>query len=234
MKYIVLSDIHGMSENLRDLLKELKKIKNSQFIFLGDYIDRGPNSANVIDQLVELKEERNDSIFLMGNHEELMFNLYFPELLHITTLSKKICNDIDYMNELWIYDNGGIKTCESYNFVFENGMYVADFPKKHIDFFKSLKILYSVPNFIFVHAGMDRKKPLSENDAEDFLWIRPPFGLEYEMKRMIVHGHTPVKEVAFDNFENRINIDTGCVYGGKLSALVIDTENNSFEIFENK
>lgn len=198
----VLSDIHGCADELEALLKKIPLIKGSQIIFLGDYVDRGPNSKKVIDIILDLKT-KYEVIALKGNHEKMFLdflrNKDTPEALS------------------FIY-NGGGATLASYSDP-KTGQY--EIPKTHIKFFDSLKLYYETDDYIFVHAGLPNVEiqDLGKRDYENtFLWVRDNFfKSDFKWEKLIIHGHTCVEEV--EQTKKRINIDTACAYGGKLTAL---------------
>jgi len=195
---IAIGDIHATSDNLERLMIELKDFQNKSddhtFIFLGDYVDRGPDAKGVVDYLLQFKE-KNNCIFLKGNHEDMM--------LH----------PIDHGS--W-YRNGGIDTINSYKNQkdFENHLEV---------FYKRLWLKYETPEIFFCHAGVHPSYPLANQIENDLLWIRKGFlGWPEPFEKMIVHGHSvesldkPVQKT------NRINLDTGAVFGGKLTAALLE------------
>ncbi|KLO23634.1 metallophosphoesterase [Marinitoga sp. 1197] len=209
----IISDIHGMYEKLLKLINKIPE--NDKIIFLGDYIDRGPDSKKVLDLLMKL---RNRSIFLKGNHEDMMID-------YIEKKGK-------YAEGVW-FRNGASATLKSFNNNIE---------EKYFKFIKSLKLYHieqlNEQKYLFVHGGIRYGIKLTDQNEKDLLWIRDEFYMKnkrYE-NYIIVHGHTPTfyitgkYEIYFHKNEKNkiisIDIDTGCVYGGKLSALGIDKNNN--------
>jgi serine/threonine protein phosphatase 1 len=216
----VISDIHGMYDQLVMLLRKIDL--NDQVIFLGDYIDRGPDSKKVLDLLIALKQDRN-YIFLMDNHEDMMLD-YFDK-------TNK------YMEGIWFY-NGSSSTLKSFNY---------NVGKEYLDFIRDLLLYYELEikgqKYLYVHAGVKPGKSLNHQDKHDLLWIRDEFLLMKEQyyDYTIIHGHTPTQ---FINGEDKIfikkginnkiisvDIDTGCVYGGKLTAFGI-SEDNKYIIYQ--
>ncbi|SHE57790.1 serine/threonine protein phosphatase 1 [Marinitoga hydrogenitolerans DSM 16785] len=198
------------------LLKLINKIpENDKIIFLGDYIDRGPDSKLVLDLLFKIKKR---AIFLKGNHEDMMID-------YIEQRGK-------YAEGVW-FRNGASTTLKSFN---------NNIGEKYIKFIKSLKLYHieqvNEQKYLFVHGGIRYGINLTNQNEKDLLWIRDEFYMKkkrYE-NYIIIHGHTPTfyitgeYEIYFHKNENNeiisIDIDTGCVYGGKLSALGIDKNNN--------
>lgn len=201
----VIGDIHGCLDPLRRLMTQLCLSETDEVIFLGDYIDRGPDSRGVIDYLLTL---RGRYTFLMGNHERMFLDFLQG-------------ND----RTLFLY-NGGTATLESYG-----GL--SRIPAAHLAFMDRLRLYYETPDFFFVHAGIRPETPLHEQDERDLLWIREEFyGYSGRFPKTVVFGHTPMREVLMD--EDRIGIDTACVYGNKLTCLILPSRDvvqvsNSFD-----
>ena len=208
MRTIAISDIHGCYKELKELLFTLEVEgvydKNTdKLVFLGDYIDRGENSRLVIKLIRELQENNDNVIALMGNHEDMLLNYY---------------KGID---SSWTF-NGHKETLKSYK----------GFKKQFEDdkiWMRSLPLYHEDEYFVYVHAGVDAYHPLENQRKETLLWVREPFiygSKEYHKK--VVFGHTPTLNMGTDKpvytFTNNIDIDTGCVFGGALSALIIDDD----------
>ena len=137
MRYIVLTDIHGELEKLENVLSKIEAHKDDVFVFMGDYIDRGPDSRGVVDRVIE-QSNYNKCIYLMGSHEYA--------LLH--------SKEDDYYDFLF-KNYGGPATVRSYG-SFENIF------KIHGEFFKNLQFYYLTDNYLFVHAGINPDYPLEE------------------------------------------------------------------------
>ena len=231
MNIFAIGDIHGCLSELTALHKKILThdkfdVKNDLLIYLGDYIDRGKNSKEVINQILKLKNNKINTINLMGNHDEFMIDFLF---------NKK--NNI----ENWI--NFGLdQTIRSY------GIEIVDFIKDgfedniidklrnsllekmdedHINFFKNLELFFETEKYLFVHAGIDPKKKLEDQNKKDFLWSRSKdfFNKDFKSKKIIVHGHTPESETVNHLF--RINIDTGCFFSGKLTSVCLNDTDDS-------
>ena len=198
-KIIVVGDIHGCLRPFERLLEKLPlNWKTDTLVLLGDYIDRGPDSRGVLDLVMELKRKHGSRVIpLLGNHE-WMFLRY---------LSGK--------DEHFFLANGGDSTLSQ--FMEEGFFYV---PTEYIRFMSGLPHYWETEHYIFVHAGLRPKKPLEKQDLRDLLFIRNDFiKSKYNWGKRVIFGHTPFSEPLIE--PNKIGIDTGCVYGGKLTALVL-------------
>lgn len=224
MRKIVVSDIHGSFYTLQNLLTKVNfDPRSDKLICLGDMCDRGKNSNLVFQFFYNLQQQYKQHIVLLGNHED-MLNLAIKEALY--TKDEKI-------RQNHCFRNGGLTTLQSFypTATKENSSYYfKKFSSEYKNLRKWLKSLptrYESEDYFFVHAGVDFSKSFWNQTHRDMVWIREPFlstGLKYD--KPIFHGHTPVKDKPFYEIkENRINIDGGCVYGGKLNIVVI-TEND--------
>jgi len=218
LRTIVVGDIHGCLNTLMKLMVIIKPQPEDEFIFLGDYIDRGKFSFEVIDYLIDFKRHIPNTTFLMGNHEH-MFIDYFRD------------NAIMYGKSCF-GQNGGEKTILSYkqNGCVESyrpfsGWATFNMPDDHLEFFNNLEMIKITPKHIFVHAGMNPKISLNMQKDDDLLWIRDEFlsaKKESWWGKIVVHGHTPLQ---YDDYAEigRINVDYGCVYGGSLAAYDVES-----------
>ncbi|WP_421884426.1 metallophosphoesterase family protein [Pacificispira sp.] len=225
VRLIAVGDVHGHLNYLDDLLAALVRTpapaaKNlrDRFVFLGDYIDRGPDSAGVIDRLIELREAEAGSadgaVFLRGNHEEMML---------------RFLKDGDMrLGGAWIA-NGGDETLRSYGVTPPaDALDTADFnrsrrdldaalPPAHLHFLETLSLIHRDGDFIFVHAGLRPDVAVADQDAKDMMWIRDTFlDSQYDFGGLVVHGHSPTPDPELH--PNRICVDTGAGKGGYLTA----------------
>lgn len=204
-RYIAISDIHGELKKLNSVLSKIDMRPDDIFIFMGDYIDRGPDSKGVVERVLELGETYS-CIYLIGSHEYA--------LLH----AKKD----DYYNYLfWNY--GGPATVKSYGGRFENIL------TTHGDFFRSLKFYHLTDDYLFVHAGIDPRYSLEEQSETDLVYIRSAFYRnKHNLKQKVIFGHTEFDTPLVQ--DDKICIDLGCgkYKNAKLCALILDNGKEEF------
>lgn len=195
-----IGDIHGCYDRLRRLLDRIDiRWSDDTLILLGDYIDRGHQSFEVVDFLISLKEQHPETIFLKGNHEAMLLDF----LSGVRTLT-------------YVY-NGGQQTIDSY-YRHAPGVEQLIFPKEHLDFINSLVLCHETEDYIFVHAGLRSGVPLDAQSTEDLLWIREPFiNTPNDSGKRVIFGHTPFPEPLVQ--PDKIGIDTGAVYGNRLTCV---------------
>ncbi len=204
MGLIAIGDVHGCARSLDALMEALSAKPDDHLVFVGDYIDRGPDSKGVIDRALQLREEFRCT-FLRGNHEALM---------------------LDYVDrgefELWRI-NGGIETLESYR----TAKGTIEIPESHAEFIRNTELYLETDQFFFVHAGLRPDLSIADNlrfaDERTFLWERSHLDAAHlAWEKTVVCGHTPHSDPVDE--EKLILIDTGCVYHhhplmGKLTAV---------------
>lgn len=200
-----IGDIHGSLDKLEYLIAECRAHaagRPMNLVFLGDYVDRGPDSAGVVRLMMDLQLEFTQRLIaLKGNHEAWLLAV--------------LDRDMPALN--WTL-NGGGATLLSYA-----AKRVDDLPRAHLDWMRGLRLTYDDGRRFFVHAGINPSKPLDAQDEHDLLWIREPFlSDERGYGRLIVHGHTPLESAMPDLRSNRLNLDTAAVFGGPLTAAVFD------------
>lgn len=211
---IAIGDIHGCRQPLEALVAQLPR--DRLLVFLGDYVDRGPESAQVLQYLDRLGHER-PCVFLMGNHEAMMAEA----IAHTSAIS------------MWLM-NGGNATLASYD---EDPYHWSHKPPDRRAlpgferFHAALRLYHEDDVAIYVHAGLDVREPrLAAQSPEVLLWIRERFfrsAAEWHGKP-IVFGHTPTQTMGVPRGQvfrahRIVGIDTGCVYGGALTALDMET-----------
>ena len=199
-----VGDIHGSYTKLVNLFEHCTAHcgpRDPCFVFIGDYIDRGPQSREVVNLLIELQSSAPEQfVCLRGNHEEML------------------ASASEGRGEVLWLENGGHETLDSY------GVSHADaIPVEHLAWFKSLPLAISDGKRFFVHAGIRPGVPLEQQEKHVMLWIREPFLSDRrDHGQYIVHGHTPAATGKVEHLPNRLNIDTGAVFGGPLSAAIFD------------
>jgi len=223
MRVYAVGDIHGcdaLLDRLLDLIAADGAGGAPHFVFLGDYVDRGPGSKAVIDRLLGVKQNHPGAVFLKGNHEQAMLDF-------LSDPSR---------NEEWLHW-GGDKTLESYGVaniwkkdVEFLGQELEDrLPGEHLDFLKSLDLWKALGDYVFVHAGLKPGIPLDDQKEEDCLWIRGEFhnaAADARPDKVVVHGHHPVKKPLDAGW--RIDVDTGAVWSDALTAVILEGTTRRF------
>ncbi len=206
-KQWVIPDIHGCAKTLQTLIEfQIKPSKHDWLYFLGDYIDRGPDSKGVIDFIIKLQDEEYNVRLLKGNHEELFIRAYEEESNRKSILGIKTRNSV---KTEW-KKLGGNKCLESFNI--KN---LCDFPANYIDWMKNLEIFIELDDYILVHAGLNFTIDDPFKDKNAMLWVREfkPDAKKINNKS-VIHGHVPVSlELIYHLKENRsykyIALDNG-------------------------
>lgn len=207
MKTIVIGDIHGCYNELRALVTTLKQKgeydeRTDKIVFLGDYIDRGKDSRKVIGFIKNLQKRNKNVIALMGNHEDMFLGY------------------LKGVDDSWTY-NGHEATIESYKGHLEHF-------NNDIEWIGNLPLYHEDEHFIYVHAGVDVYKTMEEQSKHTLLWVREPFIYNSDKYyKQVIFGHTPTLNLNFDSkpvytVNDNLAIDTGCVFGGALTALIIE------------
>lgn len=235
LRLYAVGDIHGCAAELAGMLELIRRDhgrindgKQARLIFLGDYIDRGPDSRGVIETLLNLEMNGFETVFLKGNHEVLL---------------ERFLNGAEMDDYAYLFMNGGRETLRSYGLALERLKGVpgddsmaairtaalACIPSTHRQFLASLALTARFGDYLFVHAGVRPRIPLDRQQEHDLLWIRDEF-LDHtgDFGAVIVHGHTP--QPAPVNLNNRIGIDTGAFFTGRLTAVAL--ENGTRRFFE--
>lgn len=211
-----IGDVHGCLDLLHSLQNKIEEDARQEtgskwLIMLGDYVDRGPKSSLVLEELRQPMRGDIQRYCLAGNHEETMLD-FIRNPSH---------------DHLWL-DFGGVETLRSYGMreIPSDGRHLRalvqqHIPRHHIDFIATLPSLIAVPGLCFVHAGVVNGVPLEQQQDKHLLWIRPneQAAPTIQNQFLTVHGHTPIKQVALVN--NRLNLDTGAFMTGRLSAVKI-------------
>ncbi|MFQ6017574.1 MAG: metallophosphoesterase family protein [Kiloniellaceae bacterium] len=224
-----VGDSHGCLDRLRVLHQAILEdhagagLARKVAVYLGDYIDRGPDSRGLIDCLIEQPLPGFESVHLKGNHDDFMLRFLAGEDVLL----------------VWLM-NGGDATLRSYGIesaaagfggldgvAWLRAELTARLPDEHRRFLESLRMSHVEGDYLFVHAGIRPGVPLGAQNPEDLLWIREPFlTSDADCGKVVVHGHTPVP--APELRPNRIGIDTGACFGGRLTALVLEGADRRF------
>ncbi len=206
-RVFAVGDIHGhfqeLSALLGNVISECKIDERDQIVFIGDYIDRGPSSRQVIDHMLEIRARWPKTVFLKGNHEEMLLSFL----------------GFGGQNGEFYLQNGGISFFASYGVepVGPLSELIGKIPVAHLEFIKSLELSVTLAEFLFVHAGVNPAKPLNQQTSEDLLWIRKEFIYSpHDFGKTVVFGHTAFNQVYVD-LPYKIGIDTGVAYGNKMT-----------------
>ncbi len=202
-KIFAIGDIHGCLNKIEELIGKIPADRDEDLlVFLGDYIDRGQDSREVVDFVISLKKAFQTVICLMGNHERMFLNFLDGR-----------------EEEMYLY-NGGKCTLRNY------GIDAIDspeerknkIPSEHMSFYQSLLPYYETKDYLFVHAGLMPGIEPGKQKSDDLVWVRHEFiDTDYDFGKIIVFGHTPAGRPLMG--KNKIGIDTGAVYGGKLTCV---------------
>lgn len=224
-----IGDIHGRLDLLRALHEQIADDRQARphegsdtIVYLGDYVDRGPASREVIDCLLDDVLPGFDAVHLMGNHEEAML---------------RFLDDVE-AGPAWV-SFGGEATLLSYGvrraptmigrqrFEDMRRQFAAKLPERHVAFLRSLRLSFAAGDYFFVHAGVRPGIAIAAQERQDLLWIRTTFlSSDADHGKVVVHGHTPNQ--APEVRHNRIGIDTCAFATGVLTCLVLEGEERSF------
>lgn len=201
-RLFIVGDIHGCLDPLKRMMDKIDwRPEEDGLIFLGDYIDRGADSRGVVDYIIEVSNSSPLVQCLMGNHENILLDFLStgdPRLLLL---------------------NGGMTTLESYQ-VEEKGEKEPLIPPEHVAFFENLYLYIELDDYYVVHAGFRPGVEVEKQATEDLIWIREPFIFsDYDFGKKVIFGHTPLAEPLV--MDNKIGLDTGVVYGNRLTCLEI-------------
>lgn len=229
-------DIHGQVTMLRAMLNKLYALplqSDDILLFVGDYVDRGEDSRAVMETLLEVRAKRPTSVFLRGNHEQLMLDARdsAPPEPGMRPGSFILSDE----THLW-FQNGGNETMLSYTQELDEAGFLTwwdAIPEKHWEFLRQTRLEYITERYHFVHAGLlppghtwEGQSTLLFKGLDPRLWIREPF-LSYRHDfngRVVIFGHTPQLNGKPLIRKNKIGIDTGAVFGGPLTVVAVDID----------
>lgn len=209
MRKYVVGDIHGCIDELVRLMESLPLESADQVVFLGDYVDRGPDSKGVVTYLLEFRSKAScEIVFLKGNHEDMLLSFVGLQGNH---------------GDVFLF-NGGWSTLASYGVAGNTAgpaLLRSKIPQEHLDFFFNLKTYHLMDPYLCVHGGINPAKPMEKQLEEEMLWIRHDFiSRNHSLPYTVLFGHTPFESVFFD-LPYKIGLDTGLVYGNSLSCLEV-------------
>jgi serine/threonine protein phosphatase 1 len=222
LRIYAIGDVHGRLDLLEAMHEHIRadliaaKPADWRILHLGDYTDRGPASKGVLDFLIEAQARDRRIVSLMGNHDWGVLDFLADPNPHGLFAT-----------------NGGEETTRSYGVELRfspemalregHARFCAAIPAGHVAFLRSLPRSISFGDFFFCHAGVRPGVPLEQQDPHDLIWIREEFLDRFGLyEKIVVHGHTPCAEPEL--MSNRVNVDTGAFFSGRLSAVVIDGE----------
>jgi serine/threonine protein phosphatase 1 len=211
MSRYVIGDIHGCADELQYLIEALPLDQGDQLVFLGDYIDRGPDSRAVVSFLIDFQNSHPEIefAFLKGNHEDMLLSYLGLDGRH---------------GEMFLV-NGGKATFESYGIAANRPSpeeVLSRIPVMHLAFFEKLESYHVMDTFLCVHAGVNPQKCLAEQTNEELFWIRNAFIYSsHALPYTVLFGHTPQPNVLYD-LPYKVGLDTGLVYGNMLTCLEVD------------
>lgn len=211
-RLIAIGDIHGCYHTLTDLLKDVDySSAKDTLVFVGDYIDRGNFSYEVVTILKKMQQQAGEDkvICLRGNHEQMAIDAFE----HDYNKETEMLDIYGESTQIWFY-NGGEATLQSFQKHGENLM-------SYIPWFKSLPLIYDTPEILFCHAGLS-KPMVKDNTENDILWGRDWINTDARCReKQVIFGHTPGNERLYTTKSGDICIDAGCVFGGRLCGLII-------------
>lgn len=207
-RLFIIGDIHACPQELEDIITACALEQEDHVVFLGDYIDRGPGAREVVDFLLDLQADTVCTLtFLKGNHEDMLLDFL---------------GDAGHFGESFLA-NGGAATLKSYGLPekMQGQPAALRLPPSHLAFFQQLERWIAIDDILCVHAGVNPLRRLEEQEEESLFWIRQEFITHpHTLPYTVLFGHTPQREVLLD-LPYKVGLDTGLVYGGKLSCLEV-------------
>lgn len=221
LRIYAIGDVHGRLDLLDDLLAAIdaddatRPKAETLLVFLGDLVDRGPQSAQVLDRVIALEQERPNTKCLLGNHEEVFLRSIKGDL-------KALAMFVRIGGRETILSYGvPVEAYEACNFAELLALWAKRVPAEHIAFLERCEDLLVYGDYAFVHAGVRPGEPLTRQRTSDLRWIRGDF-LNHAgpFEKVVVHGHTISREI--ESLPQRIGLDTGAYATGKLSAMMFE------------
>lgn len=221
LRIYAIGDIHGCLDQLNDVHAAIARdlgdrpVDDWRVVHVGDFVDRGPESRGVIERLMALRSGDRRHVCLQGNHDQMFVGSLRGQTRWLA---------------LWL-EHGGVETLASYGLtreelehaIMDGNGFEDRIPTQHLDFLDGLGHFVHYGDYFFAHAGIDPDHPLDDQEPQDLMWIRDPFlNDRRDHGAVVVHGHTPVRRI--DVCANRIGIDTGAVFGGSLTCLVLEDQ----------
>jgi serine/threonine protein phosphatase 1 len=218
LRIYAVGDAHGCAGRLAELHERIaddltdRPVEGALVVHLGDYVDRGPDSAGVLSLIRRPPPPGVQIVNISGNHEQMM----------LAALHERAPEEVV---DLWL-ENGGGPTLESYG-CDPRDMRSWQVPEADLVFLRGLRPSFAIGGYFFAHAGVRPGVPLEQQDVMDLAWIREPFlSWRGRLPAVVVHGHTPAEGP--EVLPHRINVDTGAVFGGALTAAVLEEETLGF------
>lgn len=215
----VVGDVHGCLDLLNRLLDKISQNaasapSNRVLVFVGDYVDRGPNSSGVVECLLSLRDGFK-SHFLLGNHDQALLDFLKDPLFY------RVWKTYGAQETLLSYGVKPPRFDDAQTLDQIQLEFAAAFPPEHRKFFERLESSFEIGDYFITHAGVRPGVPLAAQSKEDQLWIRDAFlSSGANFGKVVVHGHTPSATPV--RRHNRIGIDTGAYATGRLTALVLE------------
>lgn len=226
MRYVAISDIHGERGKLQQLMLNLSRETDPRrdvYVFLGDYVDGGPDTKGVVNELMAYQKQYPHWVFLKGNHEDML-------------LDAIVFNSRKYWHFSQWYGQGGKETAESYyppglsDYDRETARPADYIPYEHLEWMMNRPLTYETDNFIFVHAGLLPGGTVETTPEDDKLWLRREFFTsDYDWGKRIIFGHTVFEKPLVR--PNMIGLDTMYHGHGSITAVILDDDNPQSQRF---
>ena len=225
MRIYAVGDIHGCCQQLDALMQKIDEDKqgsdlDSRLVFLGDYIDRGPDSKGTVARLLAVESSYRPT-FLMGNHDQTLLDFLKDPIVY------RSWRGFGAQETLMSYGVMPPRFDDEGEFAVARDRLERALPANHLNFLTNLQTSAQIGDYYFVHAGVRPGIALDDQIPADMLWIRLEFlESKQDFGKVIVHGHTPIERAT--RYANRINVDTGTYATGRLTAAVLEGESCRF------